>query len=711
MIQEESRSQIWRTGEQWDSGLAYRLEKPEGGGLTLYSIPTFDGWVDELGLIQNAQALAVDPCGLICVLDSCKLYRYDPNNKRTETIPYIGGCGPEAGQLQDPARIVFNTSLMWVLDSGNHRVQAFSMQDFQIRYIIGLKEPVDIGLDKQGYLYAIDKKGHTFKILTFDTDGRPARKQFEDSFLKEPLALAVGKDGDLYVIDRKQKGFIRFTNGKFTGILGDFSKIFRRGRVPSDLGPADFIIDRNGNMFVSESREGLVHQFDPDGNHTGTITIIEFKGLIHGLAVDYRGNLYAGTDKGIAFFATEEKYTTEKGIYYTRTLDSGIRECQWHRLSMLAALPARSVLEISFYSSDMEDLKSDVDAILSDSGKTSEQKVAMLDEKIPWIGPERYSSSPDPGRNQDIAATGDVYEPRSMLLKGKKGRYLWLKITFLTFDDEVRPAVSQMKIVYPRISYLRYLPAIYQEDAKSEEFLERFLSLFETVFSDLENEISHVFRYFDPDTSPQDFLNWLASWMNMALEEDWPQDMKRQFIREASSLYKQKGTPAGIERLIEIYTGKKPLIIEHSRMGKLMVLGSGFRLGVNSLLIQTPIRGFRLGDDSILGRAALRDTAGEPEDPFLSLAHRFTVILSAGDLKGVERILNDEKPAHTVYDLRGLEGSGAEMYVGINSRVGDYRPICIEQESAIGSGILVTGERHGSRIERRSRLGTDVELI
>ncbi len=727
MIPEEFKTQIFKTQNQWDSGLTYRLEKLEGGGITLYSTPTFDRWIQEPGWMKNPGALAVDECGQVYILDgdTCKLYRYDPEGGRTEHIPYIGGCGSDPGKFKNPGRIIFDTFTIWVLDAGNRRVQAFSREDYQIKYIIeNLKEPVDIGLDEQGYLYVIDDKGnHVFKILKFDVNGQIVKNTFEDSCLKDPAALAIGRESTLYVIDRKHKGFIRFTDETCTVPLGDFSKIFKYGVVPGGFKPSDLSIDRKGNIFVVESGIGRIHQFDLEGNFIGTITIPKLSGPIRGIAVDVRGNLYAGGDKGIASLITRRKYTKEIGVYYSKTMDSGIQDCQWHRLAMDAEIPQRSVLEISFYSSDDEELKKTIDELLSDSRKTIRQKVSSMEDEIPWIGPERYYSSDDP------RATDGAHEQkrRDMLLKGKSGRYLWLKITLLTFDENVRPAISQMRVFYPRSSYLRYLPAIYQEDPKSKEFLERFLSLFETVFYDLETEISHVFKYFDPETSPQNFLTWLASWMKIALEEDWPEDKKRKFIQEASSLYKLKGTPSGIEKLIEIYTGKKPLIQELSRIGKPMVLiGTGaFKLGLNSLLIETPVRGFRLGDDSILGRTALRDVVQSPGDPFLPLAHRFIVILDLSTdvsyAKGVERILNDQKPAHTTYTLRGLNETkvGMSMYVGINTRVGDYRPICIEKDhdsaiyrdSTVGSSIIVTGERQGSRVGRRSRLGTDVELI
>ncbi|MGH7791629.1 MAG: phage tail protein, partial [Thermodesulfobacteriota bacterium] len=209
------------------------------------------------------------------------------------------------------------------------------------------------------------------------------------------------------------------------------------------------------------------------------------------------------------------------------------------------------------------------------------------------------------------------------------------------------------------------------------------------------------------------------SWLNLGLEEDWPEDKKRQFLREASTLYKLKGTPLGIQRLVEIYTGKTPLIIEHSKIGKPVVLGSHFKLGINSLIIQTPVRGFRLGDDSILGRVALRDTVQLPEDPFLQIAHRFTIILdlTAEEFsvyeKGLMRILDEEKPAHTLYNLRVMKEMrvGIGTYVGIGTKVADYEPIRLGLNAALGSNIVVMSGEQGGRVEQHSILEKDTEMI
>ena len=43
--------------------------------------------------------------------------------------------------------------------------------------------------------------------------------------------------------------------------------------------------------------------------------------------------------------------------------------------------------------------------------------------------------------------------------------------------------------------------------------------------------------------------------MALTLREDWPEQTKRQFIREVVPLYRQRGTKDGLSRLLQIYLG------------------------------------------------------------------------------------------------------------------------------------------------------------
>jgi phage tail-like protein len=707
MIPEEFKTQIFKTPQQWGSGLLYRLDVQEKGGITLYSTPAFTQWIIQVGNgINNPAGLAIDECGQVYLVDPdtkskiCRLYRYDYRTQNLEQLSYIVDHNSDQKKAQCPPRMLLDKYTLWINDIVNQRVLAFSRENYQIKYIINklngngeLIEPVDIGLDEYGHLYILSGKPNNYQIVKYDIDGNFINR-FELN-LGEAVGLAHGNKNELYIIDRKNKQLLKYTEEDSKLVLNltvDLSNILE------DFQRSGIVIDRKGNIFISDGSKGLIYQLDPDGSYIGIVP--GFTGIVQGLAIDSKGDLYISSNKGICQLSAQNTFTKEAGTYYSKTLDSGILGCRWHRIALEADIPPKTILEIFYSSSDDSELKDKIDNEIKAEKISIQEKARFIDEQLNWSEPEK--------------------NPKDMLFRGKKGQYLWLKLKLSTFDETIKPTITQMRIYYPRISYLRYLPAIYQEDETSKEFLERFLSIFETANHDLETEIRRIYEYFDPCTVPQNFLNWLASWLNVALEEDWPEEKKRQFIREASTLYKFKGTQSSIRKLIEIYTGKEPLILEHSKIGKPVILGRTFILGVNSLLVQTPIRGFRLGDDSILGRVALRgtDIMESLEDPFLPFAHRFTIILDLSTEevtryeKGLRGIIDEEKPAHTEYNVRFLSNiESVGTYLGLNTRLDYYKPIQIGVASTIGSGMVIMEGEHGGRVERHGRVGYDTELI
>ncbi len=106
--------------------------------------------------------------------------------------------------------------------------------------------------------------------------------------------------------------------------------------------------------------------------------------------------------------------------------------------------------------------------------------------------------------------------------------------------------------------YLRYLPAIFQEN----EFLGRYLRIFETIWEPLEWRQNHINLYFDPRTCPPSLLPWLAGWLDLTIDPYWPEARIRRLIAEAADLYRWRGTAYGLKRLIEVVTGLTPAITE-----------------------------------------------------------------------------------------------------------------------------------------------------
>lgn len=99
--------------------------------------------------------------------------------------------------------------------------------------------------------------------------------------------------------------------------------------------------------------------------------------------------------------------------------------------------------------------------------------------------------------------------------------------------------------------WLQYLPPIYGED----EFLGRFLLLFEDLLGPLQQSIAHFAFYLDPCLAPQTFIPWLNEWLAELVDEHWSLDTQRELLAQASWLYQARGTKAGLLRYLRVCTG------------------------------------------------------------------------------------------------------------------------------------------------------------
>lgn len=107
-----------------------------------------------------------------------------------------------------------------------------------------------------------------------------------------------------------------------------------------------------------------------------------------------------------------------------------------------------------------------------------------------------------------------------------------------------------------RSTYLDHLPGIYSEN----DFLARFLLIFESVLGPIERTVGNLPYYFDPALTPEGFLEWLGSWLGLVLDERWPEERRRELIASAGELYRWRGTQRGLAHYIRLYTGIEPEI-------------------------------------------------------------------------------------------------------------------------------------------------------
>jgi phage tail-like protein len=103
------------------------------------------------------------------------------------------------------------------------------------------------------------------------------------------------------------------------------------------------------------------------------------------------------------------------------------------------------------------------------------------------------------------------------------------------------------------ISYLDYLPAVFRE----HPFAGDFLQAFQAIINGLQAEIEGVADYIDPGTARADFLPWLSGWVALTLRADWDDATRRSFLQQIVPLYQLRGTRAGMQRMLELYTGER----------------------------------------------------------------------------------------------------------------------------------------------------------
>jgi phage tail-like protein len=129
-----------------------------------------------------------------------------------------------------------------------------------------------------------------------------------------------------------------------------------------------------------------------------------------------------------------------------------------------------------------------------------------------------------------------------------------------------------------RSNWLQYLPAIYGDD----DFLGRYLLIFESIMSPIIWMIDSFDFYLSPEMAPAEWLQWIGSWFDIVLVPELPIERQRAIISQLGWLFLRRSTRLGLERMLELYFGVKPEIIEKEDchfVVKLALSKSGTKLG------------------------------------------------------------------------------------------------------------------------------------
>ncbi len=428
-------------------------------------------------------------------------------------------------------------------------------------------------------------------------------------------------------------------------------------------------------------------------------------------------NVTDGAQLGLT--RTDSGYDTS-GTWMSAPLDGALPGCQWHRIELqLDDLPAGTALEVATFTADSAAI----------SGSLPEDAWSVQPRLVGAVPPPDAS----PGRREDL------------LIQSPPGRYLWLRLRFAG-DGFGSPTVRQLVVHYPRVSYLRYLPAVYGANDAARWFLERFLSIPQTEWDALRERIATIARYFDPRAVPEgQALAYLASWLDAEFEPEWTADDQRRLLCLLPRLRAIRGTARAVRDTTRVYLRsiageatdafQYPYLLEGfrernwltvapaTRQGPAAIVGQGVeaRLPTRRLWSADVARRLQLGGSARAGHSRLVSTGDPATDAFACYANRVRAVVPAGWVRTaaqqrlLERGLRVELAAHVAAEVTLVEPyfqADAQATLGIDTvagpppvmRLSSSEPATPDQASAparrprgrLGYDTVLAGERRSA---------------
>ena len=82
------------------------------------------------------------------------------------------------------------------------------------------------------------------------------------------------------------------------------------------------------------------------------------------------------------------------------------------------------------------------------------------------------------------------------------------------------------------------LPGVLQDD----EFTQRFVGAFDEAYAPILATLDSLACYFDPRLAPADFVDYLAGWVGVQLDDSWDLEQRRAIVAGAALVHRSRGT-------------------------------------------------------------------------------------------------------------------------------------------------------------------------
>lgn len=363
------------------------------------------------------------------------------------------------------------------------------------------------------------------------------------------------------------------------------------------------------------------------------------KYFIFNKSVDYeRGYMENCCWKGDALVLSEG---CGEGRLISRILDSREKGTVWHRFTQSAENSFGAFTRILLYAGEKrriirEGEEWSLDEVIRSEAISFEDKLNLF---APFLQAE-------------------LNNPMDHLLFDIKGRYLWFVVK-LQAGEETLPGLRDATFYFPKETWLKYLPEVYAKNDESRQFLERYLGIFQSVYDDMDREIRQDASLLDAESATDEFLGWIAGWLDIGNTYLWSRDKLRRLISRSASLFELRGTKKGLLEIITLYTGEEPLLVEEWQTRELRKAGSQ-----------------KEELERLYGR--------EPNIFTLLLKEEY--LSSSRDYQVISSLAKVYAPAYmevNIVPIKPFIFLGEYTYLGINSGLGQYRPLKLDGLSVL----------------------------
>lgn len=753
------------SSEDWDEWTAFEVDV-EDGVATLGEdlVPTYRS-PTAVAAVAGVQVVDVAPtdCGTVYVLTGDgKLYLYDPELETGGQFECLwaadGGREPSALCVTDET-----VYLGWVGEQG--RVQALSRHLLATRWVlddpfVGPRRIVRL----DGDVYVLDRATDTEEGSLYRLEG--GRPTVEDlGAFTAARDLAPGDDGRLYLLDGTPS--VRILDPTADGVTESSTL------PPAAFGPTDGRVVPTCLTVAGELEVvvGVGDGFDGDrvlyryvsdrgpSDDPGTFERVPtYTGGSHRLVLgpprrDVSRSLYLISDPERSLHSMTQTRRHHlvlggsapfAGRLLTR-FDSGEFGTEWHRVvTALSVAEAGTQVRLSYHATEDADLRLDRFESIYGIGAVYERRLRVGNvlglSGLATLRPETVAALTgvtaataaswisEAGRRTALWQSYPHPNPRDGLLEGAVGRYLWVELELLG-EEFTSPRVESFRAYFPRQSYLRYLPAVYHEDEASAALLERFLSLFESVFVGVDEGRAGFTRYLDTDGIPAEYLSWLGGWLGLGREASWPVSARRELLRSAPDLFRARGTASGLLQVLDIYLDSlggasydwaSARDREATNLDALVASGTLTEAEREAVLgrYETLSEAYELASRYLLTFADVEcadPPAREDYRRLVQCPQCFLVLVRPGladeEVRAVRRLVATWKPAHATgraAPLRREFRLGANAFLGVNAALSEGT--FVVEDALLGTDSVLTEREGHGQLGLRGRLGEDASL-